>query len=58
MHRQHHFAPQAPQDALPPKKAYVTPQLQSWGSIVDLTQGGKIGFEDLPKQASGTRDSV
>ena len=56
MDRQHQrFEPRAPKDASPRKKAYVTPELQEWGSITDLTQGGKAGLEDFPKTASGTR---
>lgn len=37
-----------------PKKAYETPELIEWGSILDLTQGAKQGFEDFPK-TGGTK---
>ena len=50
------FEPRAPKGtATTRKKMYVPPTLQDWGSITDLTQGGKAGFEDFPKDASGTR---
>lgn len=28
------------------KRAYVTPELIQWGTILDLTQGGLNGIED------------
>lgn len=37
------------------KKVYERPQLLDWGSITDLTQGLKLGFEDFPKTKGGTR---
>ena len=37
-----------------PKKSYETPELQIWGSIVDMTQGLKLGLEDMPIKG-GTR---
>ena len=36
------------------KKVYESPALQDWGSITDLTQGIKLGFEDFPI-SGGTR---
>lgn len=29
------------------KKTYKTPSLVAWGSVRDLTQGPKAGFEDM-----------
>ncbi len=34
----------------PPKKTYVSPELQDWGSIQDLTQGLGVGGQDFPKK--------
>lgn len=55
MERQHEFDSMEGEASSRLKKAYVTPELQEWGSIADLTQGGKAGLEDFPKTASGTR---
>lgn len=57
MNRHSSFETRAPQGTAPRprKRVYVTPELQDWGSIADLTQGGKAGLEDFPKQVSGTR---
>ena len=30
------------------RSVYVEPALTEWGSIHDLTRGGKAGFEDFP----------
>lgn len=30
------------------KKTYVSPELQEWGSVVDLTQGKKAQLQDAP----------
>lgn len=30
------------------KKPYTSPELQEWGSIVDLTQGATFLFNDMP----------
>lgn len=49
------FEPKAPKGTAPRKKVYVRPELRDWGSIADLTQGGKAGLEDFPQHASGTR---
>ena len=38
-------SPEAPVFA---KKTYVSPELQEWGSVVDLTQGKKAQLEDAP----------
>lgn len=47
-----HPSPEAP---VPRKKAYVSPELQEWGSIVDLTQGKKAQLQDVPgKGGSGS----
>ena len=36
------------------KKVYVSPELQEWGSVIDLTQGKKIELQDAPgKGGSG-----
>lgn len=32
------------------KKTYVSPELQEWGSIQDLTQGTGVGGQDFPKK--------
>ncbi len=32
------------------KKDYVSPELQEWGSIQDLTQGNGVGGQDFPKK--------
>jgi hypothetical protein len=32
------------------RKPYESPELQEWGSILDLTQGLGQGFADLPKK--------
>ena len=37
------------------KKAYRRPELLEWGSILDLTQGGKGGLDDFPPSATGTQ---
>ena len=37
------------QESLPSgKKLYETPEVQDWGSILDLTRGLKLGLDDLP----------
>ena len=41
----HHSLPEAPVFA---KKTYVSPELQEWGSVVDLTQGKKAQLDDSP----------
>lgn len=30
------------------KKIYVSPELQEWGSVLDLTRGKKASLEDMP----------
>lgn len=30
------------------KKTYVSPELQEWGSVIDLTQGKKAQLSDAP----------
>lgn len=49
--------PLEPRDPQRPrtKKVYEKPRLQDWGSITDLTQGLKLGFEDFPVTKGGTR---
>jgi len=33
------------------KKTYASPEIQEWGSILDLTQGGvSFGKNDFPKK--------
>jgi len=34
------------------KKTYVSPELQEWGSVLDLTRGKKAGLADLPKNGA------
>ena len=34
------------------KKTYVSPELQEWGSVLDLTRGKKAGLQDLPKNGA------
>lgn len=29
-------------------RPYRKPQIEEWGSLADLTQGAKSGFEDFP----------
>lgn len=54
MERQpHSFNSRAGESSVQPRKAYVTPDLREWGSIRDLTHGGKAGFEDIPKGGVG-----
>lgn len=54
MERQpHSFDSRDRESSIQRRKAYVTPDLREWGSIRDLTQGGKIGFEDIPKGGVG-----
>ena len=37
------------------KKDYVSPQLQEWGSVLDITRGKKAQLQDAPgKGGSGT----
>lgn len=36
---------------LPGRRFYVSPELQEWGSILELTQGGNtLGKNDFPKK--------
>jgi hypothetical protein len=30
------------------KKTYASPELQEWGSVLDLTRGKKASLEDMP----------
>jgi hypothetical protein len=39
----------------PLKKTYVSPELQDWGSIQDLTQGLGLGGQDIHKNKGGSR---
>ena len=37
-----------PETSVFAKKTYVSPELQEWGSVVDLTRGKKAQLEDAP----------
>jgi hypothetical protein len=39
---------QRPPEAPVLKKIYVSPELQEWGSVIDLTQGKKAQLADAP----------
>ncbi|MEA2563809.1 MAG: hypothetical protein QOH06_5313 [Acidobacteriota bacterium] len=39
---------QRPSEAPVQKKTYISPELQEWGSVVDLTQGKKAQLQDSP----------
>lgn len=36
------------------KKTYVSPELQEWGSVVDLTQGKKVQLQDAPAKGGSS----
>lgn len=33
---------------VPGKKTYASPELQEWGSVLDLTRGKKASLQDMP----------
>jgi len=36
------------------KKIYVSPELQEWGSVIDLTQGKKAQLADAPAKGGSS----
>jgi hypothetical protein len=36
------------------KKTYVSPELQEWGSVLDLTQGKKAQLQDSPAKGGSS----
>ncbi len=45
MKKDQSLQPQAPVRG---KKTYISPELQEWGSVLDLTRGKKASLEDFP----------
>ena len=54
MKQDEHLDPDSESQRSPEKKTYVSPELQEWGSVIDLTQGKKIQLQDSPAKGGSS----
>jgi hypothetical protein len=50
---QAHTLPPARDVQALPRRPYQKPELVEWGSLIELTQGGFSGLQDLPAGGDG-----